>query len=481
MPGAPIPIPDAGTVVGMIAARVARDLPRRVALALAWVLGIVVVGFLAANVALELKLASAHRVGLTLADGPAGGGANYLLIGSDSRAFVADATDAQAFGEAGAAGGQRSDTIMVLHTDPDSARALLMSFPRDTWVDIPGRGAAKINAAFNDGPQAVIDTLAANFDVPIHHYVEVDFDAFRDLVDAVGTVPVYFPVPARDELSGLGVGFPGCVQLDGPGALAFVRSRHLELLDPGSGRWVAADPIPDLGRVARQQALLRALGSRAMDEALANPIQGNRIVDEALSGLTLDDDFGRTDVFRLIQALAPEEGDGDATGPDSQTLPTQPATRGGQSVLVASSDADSLVERLRDFETVVPDATGASPGDTRVQVLNASGVQGAAAEALGALTDQGFVGAGSGNAAAPLEATEVRYRPGAHDQAVLVAALVGGPVRLVPDDGVQGADVNLVIGRAFDGITAPVVPAPGVVPAAAPARTASLVPVPGKC
>ena len=346
----------------VFAVRIVRDLPGRIGFALVLVLALVVGGFVAANVALELKLGSAVRVDLVLAGAPAGGGANYLLVGSDTRAFVADPADAQAFGDAGAAGGQRSDTIMVLHTDPDSDRALLVSFPRDTWVDIPGHGASRINAAFNEGPQAVIDTLATNFDVPIHHYVEVNFDAFRDLVDAIGSVPVYFPVPARDELSGLGVGFPGCVELDGGGALAFVRSRHLELLDPGTGEWESADPIPDLGRIERQQAFLRVLGARAMDEALTNPFQANRIVDEALDGLTLDAGFGRTDVFRLVHALA-ASGEGEESGPESQTLPTTPATRSGQSVLLATDAADALLTRLRDFETVVAPVPQA-PGDT---------------------------------------------------------------------------------------------------------------------
>jgi LCP family protein required for cell wall assembly len=478
----------------MTVARIARDLPRRAGLALVLVLVLLVGGFLALNVVLEMKLGSAERVTLTLADGPSGGGANYLLVGSDTRAFVTDPADAQAFGETGDAGGQRSDTIMVLHTVPGSPRALLVSFPRDTWVDISGRGSAKLNAAFNDGPQAVIDTLAVNFDVPIHHYIEVNFDSFRQLVDAVGTVPVYFPVPARDELSGLGVGFPGCVPLDGGAALAFVRSRHLELLDPESGEWELADPIPDLGRIERQQAFLRVLGSRAMDEALTNPFQANRIVDELLGGLTLDDDFGRTDVFRLADALAPDgNGGADAGGPESQTLPTTPATRSGQAVLVTTSDADALLARLRDFESFVPagDATAASVGDTRVEVLNASGVDGAAAEALAALTAQGFVGAGTGNADAPLQETEVHFRPGADDEAALVAGFVGGPVRLVEDDGVDGADVTLILGRSFDGITQP---SPGASAPGAPSsptsvssspapigQRASLAPVPGEC
>ena len=74
-----------------------------------------------------------------------------------------------------------------------------MSFPRDLWVDIPGQGSAKINAAFNGGPQLLVETIKQDFNIPISHYLEVDFAGFRDIVNAIGTVPVYFPTPASDK------------------------------------------------------------------------------------------------------------------------------------------------------------------------------------------------------------------------------------------------------------------------------------------
>lgn len=443
------------------------------------VVALVVGSFVLVNVLLEIKLASADRVAVTLFDTPSGGGANYLLIGSDTRAFVSDPQDAEAFGDEGDAGGQRSDTIMVLHTDPDSGRALLVSFPRDLWVDIPGVGGARLNAAFNNGPQALIDTLAANFDVPIQHYVEVDFDSFRGIVDAVGSVPVYFPTPARDALSNLDVPVAGCIELDGAGALSFVRSRHLELFDPASGEWFDADSIPDLGRIGRQQAFLREVGKRGMDAALTNPLKANDIIDQGVGLLTLDNDFGRGDVFNLAHAFAGENGDV-ASGPESLTVPAVPATRGGQSVLLATTDADAVFERLRDFDAVVPslDAGDATPDDTVVRVLNASGATGAAATALASLEAQGFGGADTGNADAPLSTTEIHHQPGGEDKANLLATYVTGPVELVEDDTVEGADVTLYIGDTFEGI---VTPAAAPAPDAVPAQSTSLAPVPGGC
>jgi LCP family protein required for cell wall assembly len=339
---------------------------RRLRTALWLVPTVAVVVFVLANVLVAMKLSSADRVDVSLADSPSGGGANYLLIGSDTRAFASDPNDVQQFGEAG---GQRSDTIMVVHTDPDADHAVMVSFPRDLWVDIPGHGAAKLNAAFNYGPQSVIDTLSSNFDIPIQHYVEVNFASFRDIVDAIGTVPVYFPAPVRDEFSLLYVAFPGCVQLDGEGALAFVRSRHLELLDPATNRWRQADPIPDIGRVARQQALLRVIGGRAMDAALTNPFEANAVADAAIGDLKLDRHFGRHDVFVLADGL----GGQDEHAAVTITIPTTGATRDGQSVLLTTSGADAVLAQLRSFDTVAAGPAQPSNG-TPVRMGSGSGL-----------------------------------------------------------------------------------------------------------
>ena len=453
----------------------------RVVLALGLVVALVVGTFVLVNVVVAQKLDSATRVNLSLAGSPAGGGGNYLLVGSDTRAFVGTSNvpfDAQRFGAN--TGGQRSDTIMVLHVDPDSSRALLVSFPRDLWVNIPGQGDAKINSAFNVGPQKLIDTLTNDFSVPIQHYVEVNFDSFRQIVDAIGTVPVYFPAPARDALSGLAIPTAGCQNIDGPTALAFVRSRHLELFDATTGRWRSADPIPDLGRIARQQAFLRVLGKEAMNAAVTNPFTANNIADSAVGQLSIDSSFGRTDLFDLVDAFAP--GDANA-GPLTLTVPTTPATRGGQSVLVPTSAADGVLNQLRDFTTVVPPAAGppAAPSATRVRVLNASGTQGSAARALARLKDRGFVGVGTGNAGGTHDTTEVRYPAGNESKATLVASAVTGPVTKIEDSSVNGADVTLVLGRSFRGIAAavPATPSP-TGPGAAP-QAAALAPVPGGC
>jgi len=271
-----------------------RGFLRRYAVALGVVVAVVIGSIVAINVLIDQKLSTVSRVHLQLASAPSDGG-NYLLIGSDTRAFIKNANDQRAFGSQAANDGQRSDTMMILHAEPGAGRSLLVSIPRDLWVRIPGQGMAKINAAFNTGPQKVVDTIAADFNVPIQHYVEVDFDTFRKLVDAVGTVPVLFPAPARDALSGLNAAYPGCYHLDGPAALSYVRSRHMEVYDTATRTWKSVDAVPDIGRIGRQQ--LRKLGQH----------QGLRLVWPASASL-YSHARERNLAWRTTQPVIPRSG-----------------------------------------------------------------------------------------------------------------------------------------------------------------------------
>jgi LCP family protein required for cell wall assembly len=199
---------------------------------------------------------------------PPGEPANFLIIGSDTRSFVNDSQDEVDFGDPAEQTGQRSDTILIAHVDPDTETGVLVSFPRDLWVDIPGRGESRINAAFNgeDGPSRLIETIQQNFGIPIHHYLEVDFDGFREIVDAIGTVPIWFPAAARDDYTDLDVKIPGCYPLNGEQALAYVRSRHYEYYDAADEEW-KDDPYSDLSRIRRQQYFIRTLAAIAIDQS----------------------------------------------------------------------------------------------------------------------------------------------------------------------------------------------------------------------
>ena len=126
--------------------------------------------------------------------------------------------------------GERSDTIMMIRVDPATTRVAVLSFPRDLWVEIAGTGnRQRINSAYlRDDPQRLVDTIYENFGIGVDHFIQVDFCAFKTLVDAVGGVAVPFEFPARDTNTGLNVPVPGCFTFDGEHALAYVRSRHYQ-------------------------------------------------------------------------------------------------------------------------------------------------------------------------------------------------------------------------------------------------------------
>ena len=136
---------------------------------------------------------------------------NYLFVGSDSR-VGADPGDPDYgnVGDAGDIGGQRSDTLMVLHYVKRTGTVSLMSIPRDLWVAIGnGKKEQRINTAYQEGTDVLVRTVQLALNIPIHHYVEIDFQGFKRIVDAVGGVNVCVEHPSRDKHTGLFMR-PGC-------------------------------------------------------------------------------------------------------------------------------------------------------------------------------------------------------------------------------------------------------------------------------
>ncbi len=412
-------------------------------------------GVVSVNRYIDARVDDITKLDLTTTGAPKGG-ANFLIVGSDTRAFVQDPEDALAFGTETDTGPARSDTLMVLHSE--GRHSFVVSFPRDLWVDIPGRGKGKINAAFNDGPQKVIDTFVANYSIEIHHYVEVDFSTFEGIVEAIGAVPVWFPAPARDALTGLSITAGGCQLLDGPNALAYVRARHLELLDARTGKWNLADPVPDIGRIARQQDFVRRLGSLAVQRSLDNPRLAPEVVDRVLPNLRVDASFDRRALNDFVRAFLGLTGVGSGGSLEFVTFPWTVGRAAGQDVLFPEEPAaGEVLSHLRSFENRDAVVTTTAPPrkrDITVRVLNGSGVSGAAATASTSLTDRGFRSGGVGDdPRRSVAATELRYPPAAEAKVHVVARAVPG-AQLVADGSITGADVVLVLGRNFTGIGA---------------------------
>jgi LCP family protein required for cell wall assembly len=212
---------------------------------------------------------------------------NYLLLGSDSRKGLT-AAEIAAYGSDKHNGGvNRSDTIIVVHTNPQTGRATILHFPRDLWVDIPGHGWGKINSAFEGGlqgggPQLVARTIKSISGLQINHVMYVNLAGFQGVVDALGGVPMCVDRPMFDLLAGLNIPKAGCYTFDGRTALAYVRARHL----PG-------DCIPDFARIARQQQFLRAVLNRLLSTgeilhlaSIVPAVARNLYVDPGLQDLT---------------------------------------------------------------------------------------------------------------------------------------------------------------------------------------------------
>jgi LCP family protein required for cell wall assembly len=415
------------------------------------------------NSYIDDEVAKIPRVDLKTA-AASSSGTNFLIIGSDTRSFVQSEADKEAFTNADTTvdGPARSDTMMVLHADGDDSYAV--SFPRDLMVNVPGLGQQKINAAFNKGPQLVIDTLKADFNVDINHYLEVNFKTFEDIVNAVGSVPVYFPYPARDEVSGLtNVWVAGCYHLDGGPALAYVRSRDLEYLI--DGEWQNASPRADIDRIQRQQDFVKKLGRIAVQRTLDDPLIARDLADQVIPNLAADPGFDRPAFNQLVRAFIGLSV-GSSGGPTFETLPWEMGNSAGSFLLVKQPEAEAMLTILRGqapipTTTTAPAATdgsgattpaGVRPVDVRVWVRNASGVQGAAGTTSQKLTQLGFVpGNADNDPRGTVDHSEVRYASGDQAKAELVRSYVPGS-ELVEDTTLSGTDVVLVLGKNFQGV-----------------------------
>ena len=182
----------------------------------------------------------------------------FLIVGTDSRAFVQDATEVQTFGTSQDVGGARSDTMILVRVRPGGTDAVWL--PRDLLVSVEGQPPRQLNSYLNGGAGALISAIDAVFGVRVDHYVEINFPGFIRAVDAAGGVRLDVPVPVRDRYSGLNLAGAGCTALDGDTALAWVRSRHLETFM--DRHWTDASGRADLDRLARQQQFLRAVVSQ---------------------------------------------------------------------------------------------------------------------------------------------------------------------------------------------------------------------------
>ena len=320
----------------------------------------------------------------------------------------------------------------------------------------------RINAAFNSGPDLLVQTIEQDLGIPINHYMSVNFDGFSGMVNALGGITMDFPTPVKDQYTGLDVTTTGCQVVNGTVALQLVRSRHLYYKD-ADGYW-QYDGQSDFSRIQRQDSFFRAVLAK-VNASITNPFTINSFIGASVGNLTIDDQLSQGDLFHMAEDFRGLPSSHLIT----ETLPTIGyTTDGGAAVLkLAQPYAKAMIFGF-DLIGVTPPkaATPAKTGGKKatttttttapteahglvdVDVLNASTVNGMAHTTATALTAQGFTVTGIGDAPstlAPGGPSQILYGPAGHEAAVTLQSVLGGPVVLVPDSSQSGQTVSLLV------------------------------------
>ncbi len=211
-------------------------------------------------------------------DAAVAGSMNYVLMGSDSR------------GEDRG----RSDVLMLAHVPPEHDKVFVVSFPRDMWVDIPGRGKDKINAAFAYGGEPLATrTLESLVGVRMDHAVKIDFEGFVGLTEHLGGVTVENRIASSvGEYS-----WPkGEITIEGDEALRYVRQRY-------------GLPNGDLDRAERQRAVVKAIIGKLMKpETIANPAKFNAVAGEVSEFFEADEELTPAVVLQAAASMRINSG-----------------------------------------------------------------------------------------------------------------------------------------------------------------------------
>jgi LCP family protein required for cell wall assembly len=256
---------------------------------------------------------------------------NFLILGSDSRLGLSEEEQRDIGTGPEAVQGRRADTIIVVSVNAPKDRTVVLHVPRDLLVTIPGHGQGKINEAFGFDENTMVRTVKRLTGLKIHHYLEVNFQGFRELVDAVGGVDICVDRPMIDPLAGLRLPHAGCYDMGGQEALAFVRARHVE-----------GDNIPDFSRISRQQQFMRAVIDKLLSaQSLVTNLPG--LIRAAQDNLVMDEGLNLYDLQELTRHLASL---GQA-GVLFRVVPGIPVQIDGISYVQATPEAEALFARLR--------------------------------------------------------------------------------------------------------------------------------------
>ena len=269
---------------------------------------------------------------------------NILVLGTDSRTSASDPSQWKE-------GAQRTDAIMIVQVSGDRKTVSVMSIPRDSWVEIPGDGQGKINAAYSyGGPSLTIHTVENLTGIHIDHFAVANFESFVALTNEIGGVRVNLKTP--QTLAGKELG-AGAQVLNGQQALAYTRER-------------SSLPNGDFDRVKRQQTWMRSIVSRVLTNGtLSSPTALYSFLKTASRTVAVDESF----TLNQMQSLALETRHLHSNDIAFMTVPTAGTgtSADGQSIVTLDADADAPLfkafaeDRVRAYLTEHPDAVELLP------------------------------------------------------------------------------------------------------------------------
>lgn len=381
---------------------------------------------------------------------------DILLVGSTSRCAVTSSAQAGLFQKECAAGvnGVNSDVIMILRLVPGRPPALL-SIPRDTFVPNARFGGLynKIDAALANGPSQLIAAIQQDFNIPINHYVVLNFGTFENIVNALGGISMYFPTTLRDFSSGLSIDKTGCVHISGIQALALVRSRHLYFhYDHKTKTWRGYDPTGDIGRIERVHLFLKALASDVSARGLANPLTDAKLLAAIAPDLTVDSGFSTNAMVNLVLQYHSAVGNS-----PQYTLPVVEDAvtymyKGYSYGLVVFPTEPEDQQTIDKFLGAGFTPKRLPAATVTVSVVDGTNSAVATANTTTAIAKLGYkvVGSGSQVSVGPVSETSVLYSSPTHLlQAEQVKHSLKGLVVLAQAPTTDGADVTVITGSNF--------------------------------
>ena len=275
------------------------------------------------------------------------GARNFLLVGTDNNACIDPDSKYAPYLLGRADFGERADVIQMWRVNTDTGAIAALSFPRDLYVRLDGGRRGRINTAFDaEDPNRLISTIRSNFGIDTDHYVQIDFCAFKNLVDSVDGVGIPFSSPVRDRGTGLEITSAGCSTLNGDDALAYVRSRKLEFERPsGSDNWVI-DPSSDWGRIARQQDFIKRTLAKVVNSGLTSPSVASALIETNADQVVTDSNLSVSTMLGFANILRSV----DTSNARSYQIDAAGRIVGGQSVLIPTLQNSAMRSILDIFQ-----------------------------------------------------------------------------------------------------------------------------------